>query len=303
MATSSFSSGVVDRNNTDHRYTRIIQEETQRALWAANVCKKLCMQDSIEPDGGTLWYKNVQSTNTAAAALTETQDLSNTQLNHTVVSIATAEVGAMTTISKWMTKTQVGRMRDLMYWAEILGRSMSKKIDTDITALFSTLNSGTAAGSGSGDTDVMAALETANFTLENNDATVGLGHNVVGVLHPRTTHYLREQIYQRTRSNIIMQDFMSKKGIYADANGWVGEFMNIDLWQTTNVVDSSVGGSHRNAVFIPGRTLGFVEKYGLTPFTDADPSLRATEVGITHAYGVGELEDSSGICVSIDSTP
>lgn len=297
---ASLTSGILDRNNTDHRFTRIIQKETQRALWAANVTKKFCMQDSIEPDGGTLWYKNVQSTNTAAAALTETQDLSNTQLNHTVVTIATAEVGAMTTISKWMTKTQVGRMREIMYWSEQLGRSMAKKIDTDITALYSALNSGTAAGSGSGDTDVISALETANFTLENNDATVGLGHNVIGVLHPRTVHYLREQLYQRLRANPIYGDFSSKKGIYADAIGWVGEFMNIDLWQTTNIRSGSDVGSHRGAVYIPGRTLGFVEKYGITPFTDLDPSLRATEVGITHAYGVGELEDLSGIAISID---
>ena len=144
--------------------------------------------------------------------------------------------------------------------------------------------------------NVVAALESANFTLENNDALVGLGHNVVGVLHPRTTHYLRQQIYNTT--NTIYKDFDSKKGIYADANGWVGEFMGIDLWQTTNV--ATVTAAHRGAVFVPGKTLGVIDKYALTPFTDADPSLRATEVGVVSAYGVGELEDKSGVPVSID---
>lgn len=272
-------------------------EYTQRALWAANVCKKFCFQDSIEDAGGTVWQANVQSTNTAAAALTEAQDLANTQLNHTKVTIATAEVGAMTTVSKWMTKTQVGRMRDLMYWSEQLGKSMAKKIDTDITALFSSLNSGTAAGSGSGDTDVVAALEAANFALENNDALVGLGHLPVGILHPRTVSYLRQQIY--STANVIYSDFGSKTGIYADGQGFVGEFAGIDLWQTTNVPE--ISDAHRGAVLVPNKTLGFIEKYSLVPFTDLDPSLRATEVGIIHAYGVGELEDLSGIAVSIES--
>jgi hypothetical protein len=273
-------------------------EYTGRALWSANVCKKLCFQDSIEENGGTVWHENVQATNSAAGALTEAQDLTNTQLNHTVVTIATAEVGAMTTISKWMTKTQVGRMRDVMYWAEQLGRSMAKKMDQDITALFSALNSGTCAGTGSGDTDVMAALESANFTLENNDATVGIGHNLVGVVHPRTMNYLRTQV-RDTTGNVIYRDWESKKMMYADAQGYVGEFAGIDLWQTTNVPELT--DAHRGAVFIAGKTLGVIDKYALVPFTDADPSLRATEVGVLHAYGVGELENLSGVCISIES--
>lgn len=297
MASALMASGILDRNNTDHRYDKIIMEYTGRAMWSANVCKKFCFQDSIEDRGGTVWHENVQSTNTAAAALTEAQDLTNTQLNHTIVTIATAEVGAMTTVSKWMTKTQVGRMRDLMYWSEQLGRSMATKIDTDITALFSALNSGTCAGTGSGDTDVVAALESANFILENGNANIGIGHFPVGVVHPRTISYLRQQIYQTT--NTIYADFGSKTGIYADAQGWVGEFAGIDLWQTTNVPELS--DAHRGALLTPGRTLGFIEKYGLHPITDTDPSLRATEVGVLHAYGVGELENTSGVCISIES--
>jgi len=266
-------------------------------MWSANVVDKLCFHDSIEENGGTVWQENVEATNTAAAALTEGQDLSNTQLNHTLVTIATAEVGAMTTITKWMQLSQVGRLRKIIHYSKQLGRSMAKKKDQDLTALFSALNSGTAAGSGSGDTDAVAALESANFTLENNDATVGLGHNVVGVVHPRSLQYLRLQIYGTT--NTIYKDFDSKKGIYADANGWVGEFMGIDLWQTTNVPE--ITDSHRGAVFIPDKTFGVIDKYGLTPFTDADPSLRASEIGILHAYGVGELEDKSGISISLES--
>jgi hypothetical protein len=297
MATASLASGILDRDNTDHRYDKWIQEATGRALWSANVTKKFLFHDSIEPNGATVWQRNVQATNTAAAALTEGEDLTNTQLNHTLVTIATAEVGAMTTISKWMTKSQVGQMREIMYWSEQLGRSMAKKIDADVTALFSSLNSGTCAGSGSGDTDVVAALESANFTLENNDATVGLGHNPVGVVHPRTISFLRQQI--ASTANVIFSDFASKTQMYADAIGWVGEFAGIDLWQTTNVPE--ITDAHRGAVFIPNHTFGFIENYGLQPFTDADPSLRAVEVGVIHAYGVGELEDKSGVCVSIES--
>lgn len=294
---ASFTGGITDANNTDHRYAQIIREETGRALWAANVCEKFCFRDSIETEGGSSWQRNVQATNAAAVNLAETDDLGNTQLDHTLVTIATGEVGAMTTISKWLQMNQVGRMRDVIYWAEQLGKSMAKKIDTDITALFSALNGGVVVGGGSTDTDIVSALEEANFTLENNDAFVGLGHNPVGVLHPRTVSYLRKQIYGTP--NVIYSDFSSKEGIYADANGWVGEFAGIDLWQTTNVAEINEAGliSKLNAVFVPDKTLGFIENYGLTPFTDADASLRATEVGILRAYGVGELEDKSGVCV------
>ena len=295
MAGGSMSSATLYTGITEAKYAAIIHEVVEAALWDKNVVKKLCRQEDISGQPSRAFQLNFWDANTAAAALTETEDLTNTALTLASVTLTTAEVGAMTTLSDWLLETSIGMMREVTSYGTQLGMSIADKIDTDLTSLFSALNGGTAAGAGTADTDVLDAIADAHFILDANNAE---GVDRSCVLHSEQISTLRKQVVRSEKT--IFHDWASKTGMYQDANGYVGTMLNADLFMTNNVKE--VTGAKRGAMVVPGKTLAYVEKRGVRPFTERDESLRATEVGATLAYAVGEIRDKNGCAISTNST-
>jgi len=285
------SSATLYTGITEAKYAAIIHEVVESALWDKNVVKKLCRHEDISGQPSRAFQLNFWDANTAASALTETQDLTNTALTLASVTLTTAEVGAMTTLSDWLLETSIGMMREVTSYSTQLGMSIADKIDTDLTTLFGALNSGTAVGTGSGDTDVIDALASAQLTLDGNNAE---GTDRAVVLHSEQVGDLRKQVISQT--GVIFNDWASKTGMYQDDNGYVGTMLHGDIFQTNNVL--RLTNALRGAMIVPGKTLAYVEKRGVRPFTERDESLRATEVGATLAYAVGEIRDLNGVCIS-----
>jgi hypothetical protein len=293
MATSDMSSATLYTGLTEAHYAAIIHEVVEEALWANNVCKKFCRHEDISDRASRSLQINYWDANTAAAALTETEDLTNTALTLSSVTITTAEVGAMTTLSDWLLETSVGALREITSYGKQLGKSIAKKIDQDLTALFSALNGGVAAGTGSGDTDIIDAIASAQYILDGNDAD-GQGDVRPVVLHSQQVNQLREQLLNTKL--IMFEDWKSKPGIAQDANGFVGTFLHNSIWQTNNVAELTV--AKRGAMITDQETFAYISKRSNRPFTQRDESLRATEIGSTLAYAVGETRDKNGVCIS-----
>src|SRR3990172_4492319 len=134
MAGASMTSATLYTGLTEAHYAAIIHETVEEAIMATNVCKKLCRQEDISAQPSRALQVNFWDANTAAAALTETQDLANTALTLSSVTLTAAEVGAMTTLSDWLLETSLGALREVASYGTQLGLSISNKIYTYITA-------------------------------------------------------------------------------------------------------------------------------------------------------------------------
>lgn len=294
-----YTSGTNYTDITEVHYAAIIREVVDTALWATTVCKKLCKQEDITMQNSKGLQFNFWDAEDNAAALTETQDLTSTTMTMSSVTINAAEAGKMTILTDWLLENSFGPYREVTVYGEQLGKTIGQKIDADITTLFSALNSGTAAGTGSGDSQVHGAIAKATYLLEANNASRLNNDTLAAVLHPVQTYHLKTVILARTA--VVFQDWSTKKEmLYGDSNGYSGTFLGVDLFNTTQVEE--VTKAYRGALIVPGETFGYVQKRGVRPFTERDESARATEVGATIAYGVGELRDLAGIPISTEAT-
>ena len=270
-------------------YTEIVAE----ALFVASersVMRPLVKNYAIS-GGGKAVEVPIYAT-VSAAAVSEATDLSNTAINPSSVTITASENGLMTTL------TDLGRNASPRNVAADIGRlfgeAIAKKIDVDLTALFdgfsTEVNDGTA---------VLSAANIFNAVAQLRKNSVPTS-DISGVFHPLNAYDLKSNL---TNTFGGRDTDLSNEAL---RNGFVGKVAGVNIFETSNLADSSgnnpgTTGDYKGAVFHKD-ALGLAMMQDLKIETQRDASLRADEIVATSVYGVGELHDTYGVELNVDSS-
>lgn len=171
----------------------------------------------------------------------------------------------------------------------ILGETLAKKVDEDISALFSGFSN--TVGTGQEELtpdDILKAV-----AILRNNSVIG---PYVGVFHPYQTYNLRKVLANAGAATVPS---LSDVGNEVLMGGYIGRLFGVDIFESA-VVGGTSAGAYVGAV-MHSDALAFCLKKDLTLETQRDASLRATEIVASMTYAVGELIDSHGVAIFADA--
>ena len=271
-------------------YTEIVAE-AQFVASEQSIMKNLVRNYAIT-GGGKVVEVPVYGT-VSASAVAEATDLSNTAINPTSVSITASEVGIMTTLTDLARNSAPRNVAGDI--GKLFGEAIAKKIDTDLTAKFD----GFSQEIGDGTT----ALSPANIF----NAVAILRKNAVpstdmsAVVHPLNAYDLKAGL-TNTFANSNANDLANE----ALRSGYVGSLAGVKIFETSNMADTSgnnpgTTGDYKGAVFHRD-ALALAMMQDIKIETQRDASLRADEIVATSVYGTGEIHDTYGVEINVDSS-
>jgi len=224
----------------------------------------------------------------SAAAVSEASDLSNTAINPSSVTITASEVGIMTTLTD-LARNSASRnvAADI---GKLFGEAIAKKIDVDLIALFD----GFSKIVGGADVAFSAAkLFEATAELRNLGVPT---QDLACVVHPYIAYDLKGAI-TNTFANPNPSDVANE----AMSTGFVGRVAGVPVYESSNISNTGTTGDYKGALFHRD-ALGLAMMQDLKLETQRDASLRADEIVATAVYGVGELNDTYGVELMMDSS-
>jgi N4-gp56 family major capsid protein len=263
-------------------YTEIVAE----ALFVASeqsIMRNLVRNYTIAGGGKSVEvpiYANV-----SAAAVNEATDLSNTAINPTSVTITASEVGIMTTLTD-LARNSASRnvAADI---GRLFGEAIARKIDADLSALFTGFS--TEKGPGAGSEIVVQDLFEAAAELRTNNAP----GPYYGVFHPKQIFNVKKTL---TNTFVGRDTELSNEAM---RSGFVGNIAGVQIFESSNISvdgsDDSIGG-----VFSQD-ALALAMMQDLKIESQRDASLRADELVATAVFGVSEIHDSYGVKITADT--
>ena len=263
-------------------YTEIVAE----ALFVASeqsIMRNLVRNYTIAGGGKSVEvpiYANV-----SASAVNEATDLSNTAVNPTSVTITASEVGIMTTLTDLARNSASRNVAGDI--GRLFGEAIARKIDADLSALFTGFSTERAGGAGNELTvqdvfEAVADLRTANAPAP-----------YYGVFHPKQIFNVKKSL---TNTFVGRDTELSNEAM---RTGFVGTIAGVQIFESSNISvdgsDDSIGG-----VFSQD-ALALAMMQDLKIESQRDASLRADEIVATAVYGVGEIHDTYGVKLTADS--
>ena len=218
-------------------------------------------------------------------AVSEASELSNTAVNPTSVTITASEVGIMTTLTD-LARNSAGRnvAGDI---GRLFGEAIARKVDADLSALFTGFS--TERGPGAGSELTVQDLFEASADLRTANAPAPY----YGVFHPKQIFNVKKSL---TNTFVGRDTELSNEAM---RSGFVGNIAGIQIFESSNITvdgsDDSIGG-----VFSQD-ALALAMMQDLKLETQRDASLRADEIVATAVYGVSEIHDSYGVKLTADS--
>jgi len=174
----------------------------------------------------------------------------------------------------------------------VLGESLARKVDTDISALFSGFSQTVGAAT---QPELTADLIFNAVAQLRSSSVMG---PYVGVFHPNQTYNLKKQLTNAGAA--AMSHNLSDLGNRVLDAGFIGSIAGVDIYESA-VVTGDSAGAYVGAV-MHSDALAFALKKDLTIETQRDASLRATEIVASMTYAVGELQDVHGVAITTDAT-
>ena len=221
----------------------------------------------------------------SAADVNEATDLDNTAITNTKKDITLKEIGIMTTVTDFA--RNVSESNVIADLGRLFGEAISKKIDQDLTTLFS----GFSTSYGSAQDEITVEMLFKAYAQLKANAVPGPYY---GVFSPKAIYNVK-----KTLTNSFVNPYGSDVANQAMREGYIGRIAGIDIFETSNVVQESATNAV-NAVFSRD-ALGLAVMQDIRIATQRDESLRADEVVATAVYGVSELHDSYGIKILGDN--
>ena len=223
----------------------------------------------------------------SASAVSEASDLSNTAVNPSSVTITASEVGIMTTLTDLARNSASRNVAGDI--GRLFGEAIARKLDADLSALFTGFSTEKAGGAGVELT--IQDLFEASAELRGNSVPAPY----YGVFHPKLIFNVKKALKNTFAGSSNIPDL----GNEAMRTGFVGQIAGINIFESANI---SVDGSDDSigAVFAQD-ALGLAMMQDLKIESQRDASLRADEIVATAVYGVAELHDSYGVKLTADS--
>jgi N4-gp56 family major capsid protein len=223
-----------------------------------------------------------------AAGLTEGTALTATAISTSGAVLTVGEVGLMTAVSDLaMTASASNVVSDI---GRLFGEAIARKIDLDLTALFTSFG----AGVGDNSTAITAAKifeAVAKLRAQGYDTT----NDCAIVLHPMIAYDLKSTITSTFAAPASMV------GNSALENGYIGMLAGVPVYETSNIANTGTAGDY-NGALIHRDALGLAIQSDIKIETQRQAALRGWDIVGSAAYGVGVLNDAAGQFLAFDSS-
>ena len=221
-----------------------------------------------------------------AEDLVEGRDMVDSEdIDVSTVTATTAEVGLKVIITD--TLLQQNNEDVFKIIGRQMGDAMARKKDTDIIALFPTLNGGTKLGA-----------DNANFTLANASAVIAtakadqFGSDIFVVHHPNALWKLATDV-GNTLATYPLPDAFNKPAV---KDYWTGiKLSGVPFFEDGNI--QTVTDNSGYGVIADKTAMGHLAARARREERERDISLRAFEVVVTEDYAVFEVDDTRGSSV------
>jgi len=229
-----------------------------------------------------------------ASSVAEATDLTNSAYATTKATITAGEVGLMTTLTDVLSVSDI--VGDEVY-VNSAARAVATKVTTDIAAL----SAGFSVAKGATTVDLtedvilqaIAALEAASVP-----GPFGM------LLHPQQKYDLVADIGTTFtpggNSGRSARDELNDIAA-ARPDGMMGDLFGMPVYISAAVPTANAGADRLGMIVDVNRAIGFVSKWDARVEFQRDASLRAIEAVTVADYGVGEIDDSSGIGILSDA--
>jgi N4-gp56 family major capsid protein len=263
---------------------------TAEAMFVANersIMRGLVKNYSIPAGNGktiTVPIYPVQS----AAALTEGDEVSNTAVSTSGVTLTVSTVAIRTMITDLVRASSASNVVADM--GRLFGEAIAKKMDQDLLALFS----GFSVGVGGASTAMSAALlAQAVAKLRANSVP---GDALACVVNPYVAYDLKSALtntFANPNAGVIQNEAMS--------TGYVGTLFGVPVFESANLVDNGTAGDYVGAVFHRDALgLAMIGDIGIE--TQRRASFVGDDIVASAHYAVGELYDGYGVKITADSS-
>ena len=230
---------------------------------------------------------------TSGVTTGEASDISSdTTITTTTKEIATDEVAIMATLTD--TARDSSAEDAAAGIGRILGETLARKVDEDLSALFQ----GFSTTVGDYSTELTPDLIFKAVAELRTNSVMGPYHCVVA---PKAAYNLKKVLTNAGYST--SSNAMSDLGNEALRQGFFGSIAGVNFFESAVVGTSASGdsaGTASCAVFTP-EALGLAMKKDITIETQRDASLRAEEIVASMTYGVLEIKDGEGVLIKTDA--
>ena len=224
-----------------------------------------------------------------AEDLVEGRDMVDSEdIDVSTVTATTAEVGLKVIITD--TLLQQNNEDVFKIIGRQMGDAMARKKDTDIIALFPTLNGAVKLGA-----------DNANFTLANASAVIAtakadqFGSDIFVVHHPNALWKLATDV-GNTLATYPLPDAFNKPAV---KDYWTGiKLSGVPFFEDGNI--QTVTDNSGYGVIADKTAMGHLAARARREERERDISLRAHEIVVTEDYAVFEVDDTRGAAIQYE---
>lgn len=227
-----------------------------------------------------------------AGALVEGTDYTTTQaLDPSATTVTASEVGVQSVVTDMAWKAIQDPNAKAAYAQDIARnhvKAIMTKYDTDIMALFASLDSGlSSTGTNLTNANILTAVDLC--------AKANMPQPWYGFLHPQQL----ADLYAESGSVFLDAAKSAQVGAQVYGQYFVGTVYGVQWFVSTNVPSANAGADRAGAI-LSSEAIGAVISKMPTTSTDHDQSLRGDEVLTVMEYGVAEIDGTMGMYIISD---
>lgn len=230
-----------------------------------------------------------------AVSLTEGVELKD----HTVSGYSNVSTsGATLTVGEVGIATQVTDLSRMSSASNVIadvgrlfGEAIARKMDTDLTALFSSFSTNTVGNTSTALSAASVAQAAAKLRAQGVPSS-----DLAIVLHPYVAYDLKKDI-----TNTFVNPNAGVIQNMAMAEGYVGTLFGIPVYETSNLANNGTAGDYVGGLFHRD-ALGLAVLSDINIETQRNALLRGDDIVATAMYGVGVLYETYGVAITADST-
>ena len=208
-------------------------------------------------------------------------------INPSSVTITASEVGIMTTLTDLAQNSASRNVASDI--GQLFGNAIAKKIDVDLLALFD----GFSVTAGSSSTVLSpATIFNAGAVLRANGLDTS---ECYAVVHPHVGYDLKSGM---TNTFAGIDTDISNEAL---RSGYIGRLAGMQIFESANMANTGTAGNYKVGIFHKD-ALALAMMQDIKIETQRDASLRGTEIVATAVYGVGEIHDSYGVELHVNSS-
>jgi N4-gp56 family major capsid protein len=227
-----------------------------------------------------------------AYSLSEGGDITANVISTGGATLTVSEVGMMTTVTDL---ARISSASDVVSdVGRLFGEGIARKIDTDLTALFTGFTTSVVGNV----TSTATAITAADiFNAVQKLKSLGVpSDDMACVVHPAIAYDLKANLtntYANPNAGMAQNEVL--------ATGYVGMLAGVPVYETSNLANNGSAGQYPGAVFHRS-ALGLALMRDIQIETQRDASLRADEIVATALYATGTVYEGHGCALGFKSS-